>query len=121
MPNPQCCDYAKKYILLRYAEYYTDNPRHFLETIPFWRINGSRPEQEDYIPASEESQIHFCPNCGKKLPQIKMKEVLPEKVMVISDGGYYCDTCGERLHACTCTHPEEMWELDEYKPDPNDF
>ena len=56
--------------------------------------------------------IDFCPFCGQKLPPIRMKDPLPEPVMTMDDGGYYCSTCHERLHCCECRPPEEMWEVD---------
>jgi len=35
---------------------------------------------------------------------------LAPRIMVIVDGGHYCDTCEERLDACDCLSPEMMWE-----------
>ncbi len=54
--------------------------------------------------------VSFCPFCGARVPGVRRRAELPPRVMVIVDGGYYCDTCGERLDACDCPSPETMWE-----------
>lgn len=109
--TPICCYYAKRFITLRYETYYSESKTHFLKTKPFWIVRGSGREDAMFIAEMTELRIFFCPNCGAKLPKIKLKDKLPEKVLVITDGGYYCNTCHERLNECQCTPPERMWEI----------
>jgi hypothetical protein len=56
-------------------------------------------------------EISFCPFCGASPPQIRPRKNPPAKVRKITDGGYYCDTCKERLNACECHPPEHLWEI----------
>ena len=52
----------------------------------------------------------YCPFCGAKLPEIVRKARPPSPIMRCTDGGYYCDTCEERLQSCTCWPPWSGWE-----------
>lgn len=54
----------------------------------------------------------FCPYCGVSLPKMRRKNPAPENVCRVEDGGYYCSTCKERLHACLCDPPEAAFEFD---------
>lgn len=47
----------------------------------------------------------YCPFCGTGLPFMVRVESPPEPLCVITDGGYYCDTCRERADACLCYPP----------------
>ena len=105
--RPTCCKKAGKHIRLMYEEYYVHDAEHFVKTKPRWSLGAYSEEYESY----HKVFIAFCPFCAKPLPDIKLVDQLPEPVMTITDGGYRCGTCGERLHACQCAQPEEMWEL----------
>lgn len=110
-PIPTCCNYTKCFIVLSYGFYYPIEKDYFIKNKPFWTIRGAKMPHGKYIEFDQQYSIKFCPNCGKELPDIKLKDPIPEKVTTIVDGGYYCDTCYERLHACTCNIPETMWEI----------
>lgn len=49
--------------------------------------------------------VKHCPFCGKKLPELRIVDA-PGPVCTVTDGGYYCDTCTERLDSCQCYPPE---------------
>jgi hypothetical protein len=53
--------------------------------------------------------VIFCPFCGKKLPEIIERPNPPKRICTVTDGGYYCDTCQERLCACKCEIPWMRW------------
>lgn len=53
-------------------------------------------------------QVKYCPHCNMKLPQIKRRRT-KRKVCNVTDGGFYCDTCGKRLTECSCYPPEYAW------------
>jgi hypothetical protein len=55
------------------------------------------------------TKIKFCPHCSRPVPEIKRRKTT-RKIRSITDGGYYCDTCGERIMACQCYAPEYAWE-----------
>lgn len=114
--KPQCCQYASTFIVLRYATYWVEDKDYFYKNKPFWIIRGS--DGEVGFPVGLDAaytirQIHFCPSCGLKLPDLVKKKELPEKVMTIDDGGDYCATCKDRVSRCRCLPPEEIWELSE--------
>jgi hypothetical protein len=119
MITPKCCKYAHDYIALYYDWYYAEEKDHFVKNKPFWVVRGTKMEEHEFahrcndghFPTNVEMKISFCPNCGEKMPDIRLKDKPPEKVMTIIDGGYYCATCDERLDSCKCARPEELWEL----------
>lgn len=114
-----CCERGAKYIGLRhdsdlfYDGEYPDEDSFMAKmrsTPPSWRLyvksyvlrwNTSRE-------ASEE--VAFCPFCGSKVPEVQLRADPPAKICVITDGGYYCGTCEERLMCCRCDMPERLWE-----------
>jgi hypothetical protein len=55
-------------------------------------------------------EVKFCPHCGENLPEMVRKKSPPEPLCRFSDGGYYCDTCKERLNCCVCLPPEAAFE-----------
>lgn len=103
LPNPECCGDSEK-IRLHYeglAYTYGITKEEYLKTKPVWSIMA---------PSGLYYSLKFCPFCGKELPDIQLKEELPE-VCVCTDGGYYCDTCEQRLRACQCKPSEYLWEI----------
>lgn len=59
----------------------------------------------------ERQVVTFCPHCGKPMPEIRKRVEVLEPIAQITDGGYHCDTCSERLHACKCWPCEAHWEV----------
>jgi len=55
--------------------------------------------------------VEFCPHCGTKLPEVRLKTPAPKDVCIVSDGGYNCDTCKQRLRQCKCKSPEFLYEI----------
>lgn len=96
--TPRCCDSATRTrtVVLRYSEEAMYRSRGQGGHTPRWTINGH--------------EASFCPFCGDRLPAVRRRAVQPELVCRVSDGGYYCDTCGERLNCCGCAAPEAAWE-----------
>jgi len=123
MMGPKCCQYAKDYILLAYdrddeAEDTGYNLECYKLNKPYWLIRGVKSDVYSSKFEGAHQKISFCPSCGTKMPGIRLKAIQPKKVSIVTDGGYYCDTCGERLIACGCKQPSEMWEAD-YGKDKN--
>ncbi len=71
---------------------------------PVWCIAGA-----NIWGGLEAVRADFCPFCGAPLPEIVRVPVGRRKFATCSDGGYYCDTCGERLRACECFPPTHQW------------
>ncbi len=57
-------------------------------------------------------KVKFCPHCSRPLPKIKRRKT-KRKICSVKDGGYYCDTCKERLNQCECYRPEYAWEAED--------
>lgn len=60
----------------------------------------------------------FCPHCATPVPSIRRCQ-RQKPVCRIIDGGYYCDTCHERLMSCTCLPVEFNWEPEENHVNPS--
>jgi len=108
--TPNCCERAKteRAVYLRVKDGYygqnvnRDTPVEWVTS--GWSMKLLDGQYQSEIPAS------FCPFCGKKLPEIVKRKDPPEKVITVTDGGYYCATCKERLNACQCERIEALWE-----------
>lgn len=73
------------------------------EVKPTWKVVSSGSDGD------RSFEVKFCPFCGKKLPDIEPSGST-EKICKITDGGYYCDTCGERLRVCECLPITANWK-----------
>lgn len=109
--SPNCCEKAKVgAVLLQFGFDDIYKSREGQEDRkPRWVVLGMNDER--WYPAFHDAS--FCPFCGQKLPEIKRREKPISPICKVTDGGYYCDTCGERLHACKCYPCEFAWEIDE--------
>jgi len=54
-------------------------------------------------------EAKFCTFCGEALPKMVRKATPPIPLCIVTDGGYYCDTCKQRL-PCTCLPPSAAFE-----------
>lgn len=81
---------------------------------PKWCVRSSYAEYLDHPMARTwpSREVQVCPHCGKKLPPVRRRVEPLSPIVSCGDGGYHCDTCGERLHACKCYPPEAHWEVD---------
>jgi hypothetical protein len=107
LPLPTCCEAAKNYPTITfgvnsdtgvgkwYAQLYRELTQ-YLSLKEGWWDNMPDPK--------------FCPYCGTGLPNMVRKNPVPEDICTITDGGYYCDTCKERLQSCICLPPEAAFE-----------
>jgi len=119
IPLPTCCKAAQMYpaVLFSQSVYEGDSREKegrweaaLSESMrrDMFRLHGI--DQFDWFrnrPAAE-----FCPFCGEKLPKMRRKKTFPEMTCVVTDGGYYCDTCQQRLSQCRCYPSEHAWEPD---------
>lgn len=100
--TPDCCDMVKetKAVFLGLPKgFYGGEPGP-----PKWQIRSWNDQFQsvDYVEAQ------YCPHCAKPVPEI-ISVNPPRPVCVCTDGGYYCDTCSERLNSCRCLRPEKAW------------
>jgi hypothetical protein len=111
--SPTCCSES-----LTNKSVYLELPESFYEgdltTPPTWKMKGH----------IKFKQIHhrgpvapkFCPFCSKKLPEIIPSNEV-KKIRTVTDGGYYCATCGDRLRTCKCLPGEFRWKAEIMMPD----
>lgn len=103
---PNCCSLAQTsravFLRINSNDYYYSE-RNSADPIdpPKWKM----------MTLDERSiEVQHCPFCGTKMPEIQ-PVTPPGPVCVCTDGGYYCDTCKNRLHACCCYPPEAAWGI----------
>lgn len=103
-PRPLCCERGTRFLRATIS-YYAEPPE-----VPYWP-GGFLPARPDPFDSSgtQWEPIEFCPFCGTRLPSFRKKETPPPYVCVTD--GYYCETCGERGHACYCAPPVATWEI----------
>lgn len=112
----KCCVVGREFVQLRYLEstYYgfdnkPDEYRAYFRTVPpFWVIDAHNA----CLDAGAKRRlvvVKHCPFCGVSLPKPKLRMRPPQRIMTITDGGYYCTTCKRRLMACKCKPPERLW------------
>ena len=100
---PNCCEES-----LKHKSVFLDAPEEAYEgrvdILPVWKTKGIRDKNYN-----SEFLAKFCPYCGKSLPEIELSNT-DVKVIQISDGGNYCDTCNERANFCSCYPVEVKWK-----------
>jgi hypothetical protein len=120
VPRPTCCAAARWHpaVWFLVSVYHGDshaNDGHW-ETLVYNKaarelrtleLQGAR----DAEIAKEQPAAKFCPYCGAPLPTMRRKAIIPATVMRVTDGGYYCDTCKERMSNCFCDPPEAAFEV----------
>lgn len=101
--TPGCCAAAEERVAVCLAFWDTD-----FDEAPSWGLRLALAVRDYNF--SRELPL-FCPYCGKKLPEIEKDPAPVAPLCVITDGGYYCDTCEERLMNCQCYPPEFAWRV----------
>lgn len=117
IPKLTCCEDARRYYAVRFS---ADPHKEFRtsqeDPSPKWVIT-----EDEYLGryrktyASEGSkraapEVKFCPFCGVGVPKMVPSKAPPRDMFRCTDGGYYCDTCEERLMSCLCLPLEAGYE-----------
>lgn len=105
--RPRCCEAVVKYPPIHfYVDCYDDS--NLSDGKWYTATNGKltdheRSKSKDVIVyIKNRPEPKFCPYCATPLPKMVRKNPAPEGICTVSDGGYYCDTCSERLNGCRC-------------------
>jgi hypothetical protein len=106
---PNCCPVGNSAVRLsyRWEDIYGAGEEGQEKSTPRWIVLGFNDELQGVT----NTDCTYCPGCGKKLPEIQRKKDPPSPLCKVTDGGYYCATCNERLHNCQCYLPEMAWEV----------
>lgn len=94
-PRLTCCEKGAKIRTAQYSERLDDAP-HFGVSV-----------ERAWFP------IAFCPFCAQPMPELEHAPQPGEHYMTVTDGGYYCDGCGERLEGCYCLPARCAWRVRE--------
>jgi len=98
LPGPGCCRYA------------AERNGYGVPNIHWW-VDPENNARRGWQLSAYSGFIAHCPWCGTKLPQMQLKPKFPSRVCTVTDGGYRCDTCRERLISCSCASPAENFEI----------
>ncbi len=106
--TPKCCKEVKEnatvYLSFMWPEL---NKILFgdLTITPKWYIRSWNKEGQ----SESKTVAKFCPHCAKEVPEIELRQTA-KKLCVVTDGGYYCDTCKKRWSHCKCLPLEFKWK-----------
>lgn len=111
LPRPKCCEkIISTPVVFFSAVTFEGEPEN-----PHWMMLVSVLEKDRFDPhyryTRQDIEVTHCPFCQTSLPEVELKPKPPKKVMTITDGGYYCDCCSERLIACQCYPSEARYRL----------
>lgn len=117
LPRPTCCTKIIDYPIINLASTTTEgeaeNPRWLMQVETPYPRNIHRESNVngyfDFVPQNIE--MDKCPFCSTKLPEVELKTRMPKNIMTITDGGYYCDTCKDRLNCCDCYPSEAKYKV----------
>jgi len=113
IPRPNCCEAIQKYPVLNFSTY--SGPDGYLKG-GRWVIRVSEQFWYDFMVGELDEYIRgipdpeYCPFCGTHVPSMILKNPPPPNICRVTDGGYYCDTCHERLDGCICDPPGAAFE-----------
>ncbi len=106
--SPNCCNDVKENntVFLRhsYNELYNEEKGQ-TNVKPQWYCSVFDLKNH----TQSRRKVKYCPHCSKRLPKIK-RRITNKPICNTSDGGFYCDTCKERLINCQCYPPEYAWQ-----------
>lgn len=110
MLTPGCCDAVKEhntvFLCCDSGDIY-GHKEGAEEPKPKWMCRSWNNE----FRCNDHTEVKFCPHCAKSVPEIEPSNITDRKICSVTDGGYYCDSCSERLHACTCLPHEYRWKI----------
>jgi hypothetical protein len=113
--RPTCCEAAQNYPIVSFIAH---NPEDGSLAEGSWEANINYKFSslfDNYRNYENKPSVKFCSYCGKKLPNMVLtkKDVSKKHICKITDGGYYCDTCNQRLDSCFCDPQETLFEPEE--------
>jgi hypothetical protein len=113
VPRPSCCAAIQKYPVITFSVNDDDDTATAEGS---WRIRVGERFHSDFFTGDICEYIsgfpnpEYCPFCGSTLPNMVRKDPPPPNICRVTDGGYYCDTCKERLNGCICDPPAAAFE-----------
>jgi len=115
IPRPTCCEQIVEHPIIHLSSVTVngepESPKWFMTCETPYPRNVHKDKNQkpnnQFSLCAQGIQMSRCPFCGTRLPEVELKSLrMPQKICVITDGGYYCDTCNKRLDSCRC-YPSE--------------
>ena len=105
--RPVCCDQARHALKDRWVQRSGQAEENHSTVMRFHYDMTAVGEEYSDPPGwfFQGYPIKFCPFCGQNPGEVVRNPTPPEPICRITDGGYYCDTCKERLRGCFCNPP----------------
>ena len=104
--RPTCCEAIQKYPVLSFVVHHDEGDTS--KANGHWHIRVSEKFWYDFHVGDLDAYMlgmpepEYCPFCGTPVPKMVRKNPPPPHICKVTDGGYYCDTCTERLDGCIC-------------------
>lgn len=106
IPLPTCCEAVRTHPAVVFTVDYGDGDSHKSEgrwyIAKHQELMHQRSAADPQYYRQPVPEPKFCPYCGTALPKMVRKNPIPKTVCQVTDGGYYCATCRERLNCCLC-------------------
>jgi methionyl-tRNA synthetase len=115
-----CCKYASNFIILNYdiEKCKGKNLEYFKTHKPNWVICTGHPIWDNMDDVDKylniKDQIFYCPYCATLLPKIRLIDDCSydeNEIRLLSDNGWYCNTCQKQIRDCKCLQPENLWTI----------
>lgn len=114
VPHLICCDAIQEYPIITFSVRIGDGDTS--KGSGQWRVRVDDRFWNEYEGGHYVEYINgmpepeYCPFCSSELPKMARKNLTPPNICRVTDGGYYCDTCHERLDGCICDPPSAAFE-----------
>lgn len=114
IPHLTCCEAIQEYPVITFIvpigkDDTSKAPGRWVVRVDerFWNeyTGGHFREYVEGMPEPE-----YCPFCSSEIPKMTRKNPPPPDICRVTDGGFYCDTCHERLDGCICDPPSAAFE-----------
>lgn len=107
-PIPTCCQDVEQFPVVQLAFHSQDldvlvDPDRISRLDPVWVAVHKA------WPFGGRVRVFFCPFCGTKLPEVRLKATPPSPLC--KPGMDYCGTCNERMMNCLCYPIEAAYEV----------
>jgi hypothetical protein len=114
VPHLTCCAAIQEYPVIRFNVPIEGGDTY--KASGHWRVRVDDRFWDEYNGGHYLEYVkglpdpEYCPFCSATLPKMTRKNPPPPNICRVTDGGYYCDTCHERLDGCICNPPASAFE-----------
>jgi hypothetical protein len=111
LPRPNCCEKIVENPIIHLSALTIEGEREVPKWIMDIQIPYSKNVSNQVVFIGSYMEMINCPFCAAKLPEVELKTKIPQKVLSITDGGYYCNSCKERCQCCRCYPMEAKYQI----------